>query len=88
MLLAKQVTLYLPSFIFPLFFFMSSVAQSQAEIVTEGLFLHYPVLKEIYDRYSFGKLFYPIYIGHEDSLFMSSVACYSRTNWDISDKLW
>ena len=61
-------------------FLMSSVAQSQAEIVTEGIFLRYPVLKEIYDRYSFGKLFYPIYIGHEDSLFMSSVACYSRTN--------
>ena len=43
MLLAKQVTLYLPSFIFR-FFFMSSVAQSQAEIVTEGIFLRYPVL--------------------------------------------
>ena len=31
-------------------FLMSSVAQSQAEIVTEGIFLRYPVLKEIYDR--------------------------------------
>ena len=33
-----------------LFFLMSSVAQSQAEIVTEGVFLRNPVLKEIYDR--------------------------------------
>ena len=31
-------------------FLMSSVAQSQAEIVTEGVFLRNPVLKEIYDR--------------------------------------
>ena len=29
---------------------MTSVAQSQAEIVTEGVFLRNPVLKEIYDR--------------------------------------
>ena len=48
-------------------FLMSSIAQSQAEIVTEGVFLRNPVLKEIYDRQSFEKLFYPIYIGHEDS---------------------
>ena len=31
-------------------FLMSSIAQSQAEIVTEGVFLRNPVLKEIYDR--------------------------------------
>ena len=31
-------------------FLMSSVAQSQAEIVTEGVFLRNPVLKEIYNR--------------------------------------
>ena len=34
-------------FIFTLIHF--SVAQSQAEIVTEGLFLRNPVLKKIYD---------------------------------------
>ena len=31
-------------------FLISSVAQSQAEIVSEGVFLRNPVLKEIYDR--------------------------------------
>ena len=60
---------------------MSSVAQLEAEIPTRrGLFLikkkRNPVLKKIYDRQSFKKLFYPIYIDHEDSfgLLMSSVA--------------
>ena len=33
-----------------LFFLMSSVAKSQAEIVTEGVLLRNMVVKEIYDR--------------------------------------
>ena len=33
-----------------LVFLLKSIAQSQAEIVTEGVFLRNPVLKEIYDR--------------------------------------
>ena len=36
---------------------MSSVAQLQAEIVTEGVFLCKLVLKEIYDRESLEKMF-------------------------------
>ena len=51
---------------------MGCVAQSQAEIVTEGVFLCNLVLKEIYDRLSFEKVFYSIYIGHVD-FFMRSV---------------
>ena len=52
---------------------MGCVAQSQAEIVTEGVFLCNLVLKEIYDRLSFEKVFYSIYIGHADFFFMRSV---------------